>query len=258
MSTRGPKDIQTEVNDARSHLDRTLDAIEGRFTPGQAIDRVFRYIRGGTGGFAGNFGNTVQNNPIPVTLLGVGLIWLMVADARPEPTPSRDGSSTRGALDKAKDKARGVGDQAKGIGDKAKGAGDTAKGNMRNARERAGHAAGVARDRVGQMGESGRYQAQRARDNASHLLREHPLAIGALGIALGAVVAASLPATRKEDAAMGQLRDDSVRKAEDTGRDYAERAKPVAEAAQTAAAQESDKQGLKAGKGEKQPGSNPV
>lgn len=255
MSTRGPKDIQTEVNDARSHLDRTLDSIENRFTPGQAIDQTFRYLRNGAGGFAGNFGNAVQNNPIPVTLLGVGLIWLIASDARPEPTPDKSGSSAGEAFDKAKDKARGVGDKAREIGDRSKGAGDNAKDKMRGARERTGHAASDARDRMGRMGESGRYQARRAQEGASHLLREHPLAIGVLGLALGVAVAASLPATRREDAAMGQLRDDSLRKAEDTGRDYAERAKPVARAAQDAATHESERQGINPGESNTPPGS---
>lgn len=61
---------------------------------------------------------------------------------------------------------------------------------------------------------------------------------------------------------MGQLRDDSVRKAKEAGSDYVERAKPVAEAAEAAAEEESKKQGLHPEKGEtsnddkEQPGSS--
>ncbi|MGO1500149.1 MAG: DUF3618 domain-containing protein [Marinobacter sp.] len=237
MSTRDPKKIQSEVSDARHDLDRTLDAIQNRFTPGYAIDQAFQYLRGGAGGFAGNFSNKVQNNPIPITLLGVGLAWLIASDARPEPAPNSHGSSVGETFGKAGDKARSAGEKVKGAGDKFR---DKAS----DVRHRAGSAASGARDKMEQLGEDGRYQAQRARAKADHLMHEHPLAIGALGLALGVAFAASLPSTRQEDATMGQLRDDSVRKAKEVGSDYAERAKPVAEAAEAAAEEESKRQGL--------------
>lgn len=189
MSTRDPKEIQSEVSDARHDLDRTLDAIQNRFTPGYAIDQTFQYLRGSAGGFAGNFSNKVQNNPIPITLLGVGLAWLIASDARPEPPPNSHGSSVGETFGKA-------GDKAKSAGEKVKDAGDNLMNKAGDVRHRAGSAAGGAREKMGQLGEDGRYQAQRARAKADHLMQEHPLAIGALGLALGVAFAASLPSTR--------------------------------------------------------------
>lgn len=77
------------------------------------------------------------------------------------------------------------------------------------------------RDRVGEVGgEAGRRAvgayagARDATRRAGSFLGENPLMIGALGLAIGAVVAAALPATRREDEWLGEagdkLRDDAA------------------------------------------------
>jgi len=52
-----------------------------------------------------------------------------------------------------------------------------------------------------------RQQTERARGGFNHLLNEQPLALGAMGIALGALLAASVPPTRREDELLGQASD---------------------------------------------------
>src|SRR3546814_2664080 len=53
-----------------------------------------------------------------------------------------------------------------------------------------------------------RHTADRARGGFTQLLNEQPLALGAMGIALGALLAASVPPTRREDELMGQKSDE--------------------------------------------------
>ena len=69
-----------------------------------------------------------------------------------------------------------------------------------------------AKDRASQIGSSARQQLDRARGGWDSMLNEHPLALGAIGLAIGAVCAAMAPRTEKEDQLMGPARDDLLDK----------------------------------------------
>jgi 2-methylisocitrate lyase-like PEP mutase family enzyme len=68
-------------------------------------------------------------------------------------------------------------------------------------------------------------QLERARGGWDSMLNEHPLALGAIGLAIGAVVAAMAPRTEKEDQLMGQARDDLLDKAKQAGTEKLEQMK---------------------------------
>src|SRR4051794_23165308 len=75
---RRPEDIQAEIARTRSEMDATLSAIEQRLTPGQLVDQGLDYLRrSGAREFASNLGTSVKDNPLPVSLVGIGLAWLM-------------------------------------------------------------------------------------------------------------------------------------------------------------------------------------
>jgi hypothetical protein len=86
------------------------------------------------------------------------------------------------------------------------------------ARERIGEMAHGARERSGEIRErmdeaanrlryQVRSQSVRGRDTFNYLRDEQPLILGVLGFALGAALGAGLPATRREDELMGEMRD---------------------------------------------------
>lgn len=77
-------------------------------------------------------------------------------------------------------------------------------------------------------------------------LYERPLVLGALGIAVGAALGASLPTTEREDELLGPMRDDLVERTAEAGREQAEKVKSAAYAAKDAAQREADQQGLTA------------
>ena len=58
--------------------------------------------------------------------------------------------------------------------------------------------------RASQAGQSVAEQAGRAQNAISELIREQPLIVGAIGLAIGAVIGASLPRSRREDELMGE------------------------------------------------------
>ena len=76
------------------------------------------------------------------------------------------------------------------------------------------------------------------------MLRENPLAVGALGVGVRAAVGLAIPETAKEHEVMGEARDTLVEKAQEKAQDAQQRVQQVAQEAQSAAQQEAENQGL--------------
>ena len=78
----------------------------------------------------------------------------------------------------------------------------------------------------------------------SRLFREQPLALGVIGAAIGAGLAAALPASPTENQLLGEASDELKAKAQEFAGTQASRAGEAAERALHAAAEEAEKQGL--------------
>ncbi|WP_447555415.1 DUF3618 domain-containing protein [Vreelandella sp. EE22] len=127
--------------------------------------------------------------------------------------------------------------------DSSKGAGmkERVSGRARHLGQGASEAAHHLSDRAHHMGGSMRnntshlYQstqhgmhdagqwAKSAGQHTSDFIQEHPLVVGALGLALGAALGSILPSTRKEDEYMGDYRDRFMHEAADKGHEHADR-----------------------------------
>jgi hypothetical protein len=83
MPSNRTEDLERNVAEERARVDATLDEVQRRLTPGQLIDEVLHHGRGAGTDFAANLGRTLAANPIPTALVGVGLMWLLLA---PKPT----------------------------------------------------------------------------------------------------------------------------------------------------------------------------
>ncbi|WP_181703475.1 DUF3618 domain-containing protein [Chthonobacter albigriseus] len=80
---QNPDRIETEVEEARARLTRTLDEIRDRMSPGQILDQALDYARQSGGGeFTRNLGRSVRDNPLPLLMMGAGMAWLMASDRR--------------------------------------------------------------------------------------------------------------------------------------------------------------------------------
>lgn len=68
--------IADDARAIRAAMDRTLDEIEYRLSPGQlssgTVDMVRDVLRGGNGPVP----HAIRSNPLPVILIGVGFLWL--------------------------------------------------------------------------------------------------------------------------------------------------------------------------------------
>ena len=242
---RRPEEIQAEIARTRGDMDATLTAIEQRLTPGQLIDQGLDYVRSsGANEFVSNLGGSVKNNPIPVALMGIGMAWLMATGNR-KPSYLQEGGSVEGATPGMMQRA------SEGMSSTK----DRLSQTTQSAKERVGQIGQGARERVGQLGESARgkteqmreqmrHQAERVRTGYDALVREQPLVLGAIGLAVGALLAAAAPRTRREDELMGEASDRLTERAKEAGKETLEKAKQVATVAKDAASAEAGKQGM--------------
>ena len=212
---RRPEEIQAEIARTRGDMDATLTAIEQRLTPGQLVDQGLDYLRSsGANEFVHNLGGSVKNNPLPVALMGIGIAWLMATGNRkPSYLQAQNESSGPGVMQRASE-------------------------GMSSAKDRAAQSVQGARERVGQLGQAARnqmervrYQAERVRTGYDSIVREQPLVLGAIGLAIGAIMAAGLPRTREEDQLMGEASDRLTERAKELGQEQVEKAQQVASSA---------------------------
>jgi ElaB/YqjD/DUF883 family membrane-anchored ribosome-binding protein len=182
---REPEQIQADIERTRSELDHTLSAIEHRLTPGQLVDQGMDYLRRhGAREYVSNLGESVKRDPLPLALVGIGLAWLMASDRGRSGEPSSS-HPTAAAI---KERAAAMKERT-----------SVMKERVARTTDRVSQAAQSARERVGQVGDTARHQAERLRDGYEHLVNDQPLAIGAIGLALGALLAAAMPRTAQEE-----------------------------------------------------------
>lgn len=286
---RTPDEIENEIAMTRAEMSSTLDAIQRKLSPGQILDQALSYVRSGPGEFASNFAETVKQNPVPVTLLGISLGWLMMSrrngGARygryysgevpseyyaPEASgylPEEGmGSKMGGAVRTVREKVgealgragEAVGGAQERMSEMAQGARDTSGQVVSGVRSRTGriagsmrsttgHIAGSMRSTTSHLASGARHSAQRARTGMDYMRNEQPLLLGALGIAIGAAIGATLPRTRREDELMGEARDDLMRQAQEAGEEGLHKAERIAAKAGEAAREEAGRQGIDTG-----------
>ena len=82
-ASKSPQEVEREVQQSRADVEETLEAIQERLSPGQMFEQVVDYMRSSNGGdFLRNLGTVVRDNPVPVALVGTGLVWLMLSSSR--------------------------------------------------------------------------------------------------------------------------------------------------------------------------------
>ncbi|HEX2257153.1 MAG TPA: DUF3618 domain-containing protein [Afifellaceae bacterium] len=146
----------------------------------------------------------------------------------------------------------GLGETVSGGGSRAGEAVSTAASTVG---DKASAMAGAVSRQARHAGEQARWAARRTGTGAARagrsvqrsfldFVHEQPLAVGAIGIALGAAIGGLLPSSRTEDRWVGPARDRVRDDAARAGREQYEKATQVAEKAYETAKAEADAQGL--------------
>jgi hypothetical protein len=206
-----------------------------------------------TSDFVRDLGDAARRNPISAALIGMGVVWLftggrtaervgdLVRNAGFERIPDAAGN----ALDAARSTLRsGTESIGKGVSSATETLRDAGAAGVdrvaRTSSEVADKAYGYARN----VPDAGGALFSTARDNLSDLFHAQPLALGAVGLAIGAGIAAALPATDLEAEYFGEASDNFKEQAADFASDQVSRAAAVAEDVVTAVSDEARNQGL--------------
>jgi uncharacterized protein YjbJ (UPF0337 family) len=126
------------------------------------------------------------------------------------------------------------------VSDTVSNVGDTASGFVGQAGGAISDVAGRTQERVGDVAhrvthvasdvvETTRYQAMRVEDRLSRTMRENPLALGAVALAVGMAAGFAIPETRRENQLMGGARDQLMDRAREMVDDTREKVQNVAE-----------------------------
>ena len=190
-------------------------------------------------------GDVIQANKVPLTLIGVGIAWLVA---------SNTGLAERVVNDERVQAARRrIGELAGDIGmggGSSEGAGGQILGpdgeplTRTNAGREDGwvhQAAGAARGAISRVRDAGSAVldragaatdlAGRAGSQVTEKLSTDPWLIGVAGLVAGALLAAALPPTRIEQDYIGEARDGLWNKGNELGHEAAERVRELADSA---------------------------
>jgi hypothetical protein len=203
--------------------------------------------------FVRELGDAARRNPVSAALIGMGVFWLFTGGR----TAERVGNLVKGAgFDRIPDAAGNALDAARStlrsgaesIGDRVSSATGTLRDSGEAGLDRVARTgsdyADVAYDYAQNIPDAGGAVFNTARENLSELFRTQPLALGAVGLVIGAGIAAALPATDVEAEYLGEASDNLKEQAADFASDHFTRMATVAEGVVTAASDEARKQGL--------------
>jgi len=202
---KDPEELEREIDQKRAEIGNIVHALEKKLSPGELMDTALSYVKGGSSEFFANLSNTVKANPVPTVLTSIGLIWMMAGQNR-QPhsnvtsTAYSAGPTGPSMSEKLSAKAEGIKQQGENLKDKASQMTHSVSESLGNVYARASDSGHQASTRL-------RDGADWARGGFSQLLQEQPLALGAIGIAFGALIAAAIPPSRREDEMLGEASD---------------------------------------------------
>jgi hypothetical protein len=206
---RQSEQLERETEQTRAELAETLEELRARVTPGYLFDELLDYARNSTGGeFFDNLKRQVAGNPLPVSVMGAGLAWLMLANGR----------SARAASAPVQDDLASARDTA---GSTYNSAAAVSAGMAESIRHTAADVTHSAKAFGAATAGTGRAFAD--------FCREQPLVAAGIGIAIGAAIGAMLPSTETEDRLMGEASDEAKQRAKDMAVEQAEKAKAAVE-----------------------------
>jgi ElaB/YqjD/DUF883 family membrane-anchored ribosome-binding protein len=244
-SEENPEQIRAEIEDTRAVMSQTINEIQERLSPDHLMGQVKETVRDATigkvervvdrvgetisevteparevAGLAGNaikeVGTTVADkiwkNPIPVALIGLGVGMILVRNFS-----GRSYGST-GSSETSLPNRRGnyeLGD----VGRMPRTQTSSGTSTLNQVKETASDLASRSTDALSNLGTKAKNSASVVGTRFGEVLRENPLAVGAVAIAAGTAVGLVLPSTRFESEYIGETGGKLVESVEDAARD---------------------------------------
>jgi len=204
--------------------------------------------------FLRDLGNAARKNPLSTALIGMGVLWLFTGSrpveraeeivrrtARFDRIPDSAGNAFEAARSTFRSGADSIGEHVTSAKDALRdGGADALDSATRFGRDYADAASDYARSIPG----AGAEMFDAARSNLTELIRTQPLALGAIGLAIGAGIAAALPSSEVEAAYLGDTSETVKAKAAEFAAEQTARATTLAEGVMGAVTEEAREQGL--------------
>jgi hypothetical protein len=238
--------IEEQINRSRHALNDTIEQLGGKLSPGQIVDEALGLAQGQMGQFTANLGKQVRDNPLPLLLIGAG-VGMMVMNARNSHQEEKIGdddwraehhfrkiehlrsNSPRLANETDEDYTHRLHDEhasALNLKQHAGEAVDAFKARVKRTIEGLERRATIVRDSVqGGISKAGTFvndqarhvgaMAADAKDNAGAFYNDNPLAAGAIGVAIGALIGTFAPLSTVERDGLQGVADKTSRAAAD-------------------------------------------
>jgi len=236
-----PEQIRAEIEDTRAEMSQTINEIQERLSPEHLMGQVKETVREATIGKvervmetigevtepareamsrAGStikeagtsVGNSMWRNPIPLALIGLGVGMLWMKSRRGDGytdwsrstslSPKRQNLSGGGQMGQTRTTTTGAYNE----------------GTFEQVKETAGNLANRSTEALSNLGSKARESATDVGNRFGQLLRENPLAVGAVAVAAGTAVGLALPSTRFESEYIGETSERLVDRAEEVAR----------------------------------------
>jgi hypothetical protein len=202
-----------------------------------------------TSDFVRDLGQAARQNPLSAALIGMGVLWLFTGDRTTGRAREMVG---RSGLDRIPDIASDAVEAARStlrsgsdaMSDRLASAKDVLQDGSARLSRMGRDYADSASEYVSSIPGAGIEMFDTVRSDLSEVFRAQPLALGALGLAIGAGIAAALPPSDVEAEYLGEASDALKQKASEFAAEQTTRATAVAENVMTAVTDEARKQGL--------------
>ena len=205
-----------------------------------AVEHGSRFLR--------DLGDAANRNPLSAALIGTGVLWLLA---------SRGGAGTaRSVLHRTSDMATdALGNASSSLRSASDAAGSRLASATESVRSRGADAldqtsdfsrrqAETLSERARSISDQGAETLQDLGSSLTEIFRRQPLALGAIGIAIGAAIAAGLPLSEAETEILGETSEAIKQKAQALVGEQKTRARKLAGQVADVAVEEARKQGL--------------
>ena len=216
-----------EIAETRRRIELNAAALRGKASAKELLRPLTSRLSHTLGEGGNKILEAFRDNPVPLTLVGVGLGWLLLRDFRGASSGTAEASGP-GLGEKDKE---AVHDAADGAKEAAQKVGDVASEAAGKVSDKVSHAAGKVKD-VAKKG------VDRTSDWFARTLDENPLVLAVGTLAAGIVAGLSLPVTEKEVETAGAVGEKLAAAALDKGTAAVEASGQPSEEAQRMGASE--------------------
>jgi len=213
---REPAEIERDIVETRQAIDSTVGELGQRLAPSQLVEDARTYVKESAVRGVNSVWTRMSDNAVPLGLIGGGVVWMLA---------SRRQGHGYAAFDEEHDRY----ESGPGLGERAREVAASGAERAREVGERVRERGHELRERGAELGEHAQARMHRARESFDTMRAEQPLLLGIAALACGALLGGLIPATRREDQLVGEVRDQVIGTAAEKGAEKVEEVRQAAE-----------------------------